>query len=142
MKNFLHILLVCLVFLTACGDDEVSVVGTYKLTSMSQTNCNDSDENFELDFGSDDCATTGGIEFCESGLYTFSADGNFRSTVILSSAIIGEVADLSGSGTYELVGNDLSICIPECEDFIFNGNNITFTDTSDGCVVTVILSKT
>ena len=141
MKNyFIYVLLILL--LLSCNKEETgSIVETYKITSLSQSNCPNSTENFDLNFGNDNCTTAAGIEFCESGTFNFSADGNFTSTIRMTVPALGEIVDLNGRGTYLANGNIATICFPECTDFTLNGNSLMLTQILDGCTQNIVFSK-
>lgn len=131
------------ILLMSCNKEEDgSIVGTYKMTFMSQSNCDDSSENFELDFGNDECTTALGIEFCQSGTFNLSADGDFTSTVKITSPVAtSDVADLNGRGTYVANGSVATLCFPNCADFTVDGNSLTLNQTGDDCNRSFVLTK-
>jgi len=141
MKNyFIYAFLLLLIF--SCNKEEAdSIVGTYKVTSLAQSNCSNPAENFELNFGNNNCVTAGGIEFCESGTFNFSADGNFTSTIRLNAPAVGELLDLNGRGTYVANGNVATICLPACNDYTLNGNSLTLNQIFGSCTIKLVFSK-
>jgi len=141
MKNYFIYAFLLIVLCSCNKEEDDSIVGTYKMTSLSQLDCINSAENFELDFGNNNCTTAAGIEFCESGTFNFSADGNFTSTIRLTTPALGDIFDLNGRGTYVANGNIATICFPDCSDFTLSGKSLTLNIISGGCTQRVVFTK-
>lgn len=143
MKNkFIYVLFIMLAI--GCNkDDDDSITGAYKISTLSQSNCDNASDNINLNFGNGDCQTSSsGIEYCQSGTLNFSADGFFTGTLTLSVAGVEE--DPFGIGTYIANGSSVTICDSDsdCIDLIRNGNTLTVIgEGSGGCNATLVLSR-
>lgn len=133
MKRNLFLGITCILLCFGCSEEDDSLSGSYRLTALSQSNCPNSAENFELSFIDESCDTAGGIEFCESGTINFSSDGNFTSTVRLNAPAFGDLFNLNGTGTYVANGNTVTLCSPDCSDFTLSGNKLIANEVTVGC---------
>lgn len=141
MKTSLVYLLL-LIFIIGCSkDDENPILGSYRMTSLNQSNCSDPLENFDITFGENGCGNFLIVEFCTTGSFTFSEDGKFSSNVEFSASGIGMIQDLSATGTYTVSDNTVEVCAPECETLNINGNTLSLVTDSDNCDQSIILTK-
>jgi len=141
MKNHLVFFLLMTLILSCSNDEDISIVGDFKLTSLGQSNCPNSLENFELDFSNSNCTTIVNLEFCETGVFIFSPEGDFSSTIMVEATDLGEIFELNATGTYTTNGNIVTICIPECEDFEFDGNTLIQNQSNQGCDIEAVFTK-
>jgi len=119
----------------SCSKDDDSLSGTYELSTTTAT-CGNNSET--LNFDEDGCDTSGGIEYCESGILNFSSDGTFTSTIRLTAPALGDLFSINGSGTYVANGNIVTLCFPgDCTDFRMNGNNLVASVPTNGCTLTL-----
>ena len=132
---------------TSCGDDDGdSIAGTYRLVTFTQTNCDDPQENFSLDLSADDgCTTLLGEEICGDGTMTLSENGGFSFSLTLSAA--GQSFSSSGSGTYTVDGNEITICDgDDCETstFALGSDRITISvsEEDDPCIISLTGERT
>jgi len=126
-------LIFSVLLLAACSDDDDSISGTYKIASITNSNCNNPAENYDLNLEDDGCDTLSGIEVCESGTINFSADGNFTSTLRLNAPALGDIFSFNSTGTYVANGSNLTVCAQFCEDWTLSGDKLIFTQTNNGC---------
>ena len=150
MRNFL-ICFLLISLLSSCNDDDENdlsaVVGSYNVTLFQFTDCPNAEDEFQYDFTDADCVTaiTMGIaiEVCTSGTLDLADNGTFTSSLFLIFPAIGEsIPNFSeDSGTYSLNGSVLTICSPECEDFMVEGNTLTQMESVQGCNGDLVLTK-
>ena len=135
-----------LVFIFSCGSDDDELAGTYRITSFTSSNCADPIENFDFDFSADDgCTTLLGEEVCGDGTLTLGEDGSFRYDLTVTA--VGQSFGYSGSGSYTVDGNTITICdADECETstFTLGSGTITirFSEADDPCILTLRGEKT
>lgn len=132
--------------LLSCGDDDDSIAGTYRLTSFSTTNCDDPEENINFDFSADDgCTSLLGVSVCGDGTITLTESGGFSFTLNITT--LGQTFSETGSGTYTIDGNMITICDgTECQSstFTLGSGRITlsYSEEDDSCIVTMVGKKT
>lgn len=140
MKKFFWILSCSLsLCFWSCGDDSSDITGTYKIVSISSSQCEDPDLNFSYNFENNDCITELGVEVCLDGTFTLGENESFTGSFTISA--LGSNFTESFSGTYTIDGNDIIICENEgdCENGTIsnNGNEISlrFPEDDDNCIL-------
>ena len=145
MKLF-HLLfaLTLIICFSSCGDDEMpmdtmeepSIAGTYEVSSLTTTACNDDVNNGSLTFNSDGTGNLGGLVVQRTGLLNLSDDGKMTNTTKITLIITEEdLVSINTTGTYIANGNTITLCSPDCSDFSIEGNSIIYTENtiSTGC---------
>jgi len=132
MKNLF--LFLTLVSLLACSDDPLSdtIVGEWKLSTISVSDCSDMDNNVPQSIGNaEGCLTVSTAWICQT--LVFHADGTIfsRSTtngIALNQTLNYTIEDKSNTGT-------LCDSINNCSTFILNENLISFTSSLEDCTL-------
>jgi hypothetical protein len=121
-------------------DNVIPIVGTWTATTQSSTGCRTLSNNYVQTFV---CPVT-----ANNSCYkiTFGSSGTFTQSSSIGSS--GSINTTSGSGTYSVSGNKLTITptgvAPETVTFVLSGNTMTITflkDNSTGCIDTMVLTK-
>jgi len=131
------------IFISCGGDDDIE--GVWIVESFTTTECNDpSDNGSETGYSMVPCTETSEDD-CDSFIVTFAAT---TYTSVLTSTFNENVFTDTGSGTYTIEGDRLTLCEDgsDCEGntFSLNGNVITITsdpDEDDGCVLVITARK-
>lgn len=143
-QNLFKTLLFCfsLCFIFSCGSDSDDIGGTYKITSISLSGCQDPSDNFNFNLEGDGCQDIGGTEVCVEGtMIITSATNDFSVTFSVMAGGISQSTTISG--TYMLDGNVITICETggDCETSTIDlGNNevtIRVPEDEDGCITTI-----
>ena len=145
MKLFkLSLLLLTLVLLSSCGDDDPlseTIIGSWDLVSVVSTNCDDPDDNIPfMEVDENNCVTFGGDTFCDIFL-VFNADGTATESItsLGSTAAVLDftytVNDDDNSGQFCEQPND-------CRDLTVDGDLMTQTiSDGDSCFVTLVYQQ-
>ena len=139
--NFL-IVLVVILLASSCNKDENLIVGTWKAASFVSTDCNNSEDNFNMEFinGCFSQSDLGfSIEVCME--IAFNKDKTYTTTTTSSFTFEGETETETETetGTYTITGSELKLCdgTGECEEGEFAVSKTTLTlydlDADDGC---------
>lgn len=140
--------LILSLFLASCSSDDDgggdSIEGTYNITEITTTGCDDPifNESFVLD--NDGCFTQDGEQICLTKRSMTFNNGQFSLNYSFSDGTFS--IDLSETGTYTVSGNQVTVCIDgECDTTPFDVNNGTITfrsvDPDDNCVLTLKAKK-
>lgn len=140
-------LLLCSVVLFSCNPDDNGnpldeLIGTWDITALSITDCNDPNDN-SVD-GQDiiGCMTEDGFEVCGAISFTFDVNGNvtstFTSTITLLATGQTQTDSEDEISTFTINGNEITICSDgDCETATFSvaGTTLTISEsgTNDGC---------
>ncbi|MEL6389047.1 MAG: hypothetical protein AAFQ02_02730 [Bacteroidota bacterium] len=152
MKTFLPFVFISfgILLCTSCSsddDDGLNIDGTYQITSLSTTGCNDPEENFTANLDSDGCFTLDSETACMTTREMIFNNGTFEYTyVILIEAGNVSFSDrTAGTGTYTIDGSTVTVCeINDCStaSVTNNGNTISLSITEDdGCVARITAEK-
>ena len=138
--NFIALVSCVLLMSSSCSDNEEDgIAGTYRITSLETTMCDNPLENFVFDFSSSDgCAVQLGVEICGTGTLTFTESNTY--TISLTVTSDGDSDTLTSSGTYEIEGNTITTCEDgECESANFESGSgrIAMSYPDDSCIVTI-----
>ena len=138
MKNLLLFTLLGALLLTSCGGDD-SISGTWVVTSLSSTSCDDPEENQSSSAFSTTACTATSIDECLYISYTFTET---TLATVTSFAFQGMVSTETDSGTYTTDGDQITICdAGDCDTatYTIDGDTMTITgtDPDDGCVTRI-----
>ena len=149
MKNYLFWFLLLSLIYSCSNDDDADVVGSYRLTLLERTNCADPEEFYLADFSDGSCTTQLSqftpTDICESGTIDLSEDGTFTNFIQFFFPLIGESTPFleleDSSGTYTTNGNVVTICNPDCKDYMFEDNTLRLMKESAGCDAIIVLIR-
>lgn len=135
----------------SCKDDadEATLVGTWKVKTLTEANCTDPDNDFTTtaDANYEFCETLGTASFCSTLTIAFT-DAAYTTTGVTTTTIGGldpETETDVTSGTYTKEGTQIIMCETggDCETFTFTlaGNTVNLTGNDGDCDVTIIGEK-
>lgn len=150
MVKYARILLsiiLCTALVFSCDPDDDTnpldeLIGTWDVTSLSITDCNDPDDN-SID-GQDiiGCVTEDGLEVCGAIALTFDENGNvttsFTTTLTLVATGLTQTESDEEVSTFTVNGDEITICFDgDCDTFTYSVVGTTLTingsDATDGC---------
>ncbi len=128
-----------LLLMSSCGSDghQDDIVGSWTISAIGSTGCDDPDDNFAWDLESNNgCFIEDGVELCLTGVMTINEGGAF--TFVLTVSALGFTEIETTSGTITLNDDDTVSFCPDgnCETgkCTVDNNILTITTMSDdGC---------
>lgn len=136
--NLFYLSLAFTLLFAACKkeDDSTDVVGIWEISTSSNSNCNDPDDNGTLPI-SDGCIDL--VVFSSCTDLEFKSDDSFE--IRTSTTVLGAVDEDTESGTYSLEGNTITATFEDgtSRTFTYNADgpsiSSSYEDDIDGCTV-------